>query len=186
MTSALLVSSAATPAPCRPSAPSAASALTRPAAAASALPAASGVVSSRDTASRDRFTRLATRRGTRRSQHRRCRRLLAQAAQQHQSVRGGAFRAVAERRCEHQKIAVTSRELGAPALELLEAEHAHARLRAQHVEVVTQPLPAARLVLDDDDPRGRCGAPRLHCCTLKRTRTRTRWLTFCPPRTGGW
>src|SRR5881398_1710524 len=93
---------------------------------------------------------------------------------------------LAEHGREQQQLAVAARELGAPALEFAAIEHADARTRQEHVQVMAQPLAVAHVIVDDQHAGRSVHDLRAHRCMAKRRRTRARWLTACPSRITGW
>jgi hypothetical protein len=104
---------------------------------------------------------------------RRRRRLRPQASQQRQAERLRILGAGTEGRREHQQVAVVAGSARAPAFEFGEIEHADARLRAQHVQVMPQPLAVAHIVVDHHQAGAR-GVTARHGGASNNTRTRAR------------
>jgi hypothetical protein len=80
--------------------------------------------------------------------HRREMRFLAQLPQQLEASRLWILRARPKRRSQHQHIAVSSRELFAPALEVGEVQRADDRFRTQDAQVMFQPLTIADILVN--------------------------------------
>jgi hypothetical protein len=90
-----------------------------------------------------------------------------------------------ERSREQQNVAITTRIDLAPALETRLVEHRHARIRTEHAQMVTEPLPIPGVIIDHQQPGWGACAFDCHFCNAKRTRTRARWLMGWPFRKMG-
>src|SRR5438876_132159 len=159
-------SSAATPGPCSTSAePESAGAAASAAAPAPDAAAAAGAAF----AAASPFARAASPAGLAPAAG-----LGAQPPQQRQALRLRIVRARAERGGEQHQVALAARESGAPELELAAVQQADARVRTEHIQVVTQPLAVADVVVHHQHPgRGILGL-LAHRCIANRRRTRAR------------